>query len=688
MAGRRSPRESRGWSRVVGWLGPDRSAAERSAIFAAASVVGPTFEPGLQPRGTVHQAIATGIVSAATLGGVTLAQSTVDALGRVVTRGRADSASDAMRLAIGVGVNAGAAVATLGVARVLAPRPDEPLRRGLLRVAAERVGRTAILTTAVTAVTGGIGLVAEHSPRWAWLDRVPLALPAGLAVAAIHISGVRAADRAAGVPPMTPGARLPALGLAVGVGVGVSALQIGERATARGVAAILRRVAPGAALLAAPTGHLIALGGLGFGLIAAYEYVIRRVEQGGAAIEPAYREAPASPWVSGGPGSTVSFESLSREGRRFVNMALDRAEIEGVMGEPALADPVRVFIGLAVSPEIEDRVDAAMDELERTGAFDRSVLCLASPTGSGYVNYVMTEALEYLTRGDCATVTMQYSLLPSFLSLDRARLGIEQNRSLLHALSGYLRGRPPERRPRFVLFGESLGAQTLLDVYRHRPVAALDRDYVADGLFLGSPAATEVVRAWRADPARVDPEGAVVEVDSIAEFDALPAERRERARFVLVTHHDDPIPKFGPALLVRRPDWLGEPDGRPPGIPRSTTWHPLTTFILTGIDLLNAMDVVPGEFGRRGHDYREDIPGLVARAFRLPVTEDQAEAIEGRLRERERQWAQRRVVAEQMARAVEAVARELDAWGVSLPEGTDPGEVVHRLLEPVTRSRP
>jgi peptidyl-prolyl cis-trans isomerase D len=77
----------------------------------------------------------------------------------------------------------------------------------------------------------------------------------------------------------------------------------------------------------------------------------------------------------------------------------------------------------------------------------------------------MAEALEYLTRGDICIATMQYSLLPSFLSLDRAKLGVDQNRALMHAITGYLRGMDPKKRPRFILFGESLGAQTMQDVF-------------------------------------------------------------------------------------------------------------------------------------------------------------------------------------------------------------------------------
>jgi hypothetical protein len=77
-----------------------------------------------------------------------------------------------------------------------------------------------------------------------------------------------------------------------------------------------------------------------------------------------------------------------------------------------------------------ERVDLAIAELKRTGAFDRPLLVLVSPTGHGYVNYVAVAALQYLTLGDVATVTLQYSRRPSPLSLRMVRTAREQNRLL------------------------------------------------------------------------------------------------------------------------------------------------------------------------------------------------------------------------------------------------------------------
>ena len=414
--------------RVIGAFGPDRSLTERVALFAAAASVGPTFEPGLQPRRTVDQAVATGVVAAATLSAVTVAQSGIESVARLITGGRTDAASASARLAFTVGSNVLIGAVAEGLSRALPPHEDERFRRGIVRVAANRTARVAAMGAALSAVIGTSDLVSERNPGRRWMTRIPLALPAGAAVSALHIHRVHKQAAQEGDLTIENVSLAKSVGIAAGVGAGVVGLQVGERVIAHGVSRLVSRIAPTYDSVSNPIGHAVALGLLGGGMYAGYEYAVRRVEQGGAAIEPAYDVAAQSAFVSGGPESVVSFDSLSREGRRFVNMVLTREEIADVMEEPAVADPIRVFVGLDSAVEAEDRVDLVMDELVRTRAFERKVLCLASPTGSGYINYVFAEALEYMALGDSAIATMQYSLLPSPMSLTRTRLAVEQNR--------------------------------------------------------------------------------------------------------------------------------------------------------------------------------------------------------------------------------------------------------------------
>lgn len=677
---------------VLGWLGPDRSRAERVALFAAAASVGPSFEPGLQPRRTIDQAIATGVISATTLTLVTAAQSTLEGIGEAIVRGDGETRTIGRRLLFSVAGNLAAAAAAGGIARAVPPREDERLRRGALRVAANGVSRVAALSAGLSFLFGISDLLEQSDPRTRWLRRVPIALPLGVATSAwlIHRAHVRAEE--CGDETISEVSTRNSILIATGVGAGVIGLQLGEAAIAHAVARGMSRVAPSYNSVANPIGHLVSLGLLGGGLVAGYEYAVRRVENGGSSIEPAYNTPPEIATVSGSPDSLVSFESLSREGRRFVNMVLTRDEIAAVMGEPARTDPIRVFVGLDAAEQVEDRVDLMIDELIRVGAFDRKVLMFASPTGSGYINYVAAEALEYLTLGDCAIATMQYSMLPSSMSLTRTGLAIEQNRSVMHAVTGYLRGMDPAKRPRFVLFGESLGAQTMQDVWRHRTMEALNRDFVHSALFLGTPSATDFAKSWRLDPERVDPDGAIAEVDNFDEILALDDAERERIRIVLLTHHDDPIPKFGTNLILRQPTWLGPVETRPDGVPKSSTWRPGNTFVLTGLDMVNAMDVQPGAFGRRGHDYREDIARFVSFTYGLPCSAEQMSTMEEALRSRELKWAEKRVVAEQIARARESVLRELKTWGISSGADAQADAILREAIQsgsaaaPITRT--
>jgi len=355
---------------------------------------------------------------------------------------------------------------------------------------------------------------------------------------------------------------------------------------------------------------------------------------------------------------------MSREGRRFAALPLGTDEIADVMGTAA-KEPVRVFVPLAASQTPRERARLAIAEMEALGAFDRSIVVLCSPTGTGYINYVMAEAVEHLTRGDCAIVTTQYSLRPSFLSLDRVDVGRENARALFEAVHDHVAGMPADRRPRLVQFGESLGAHTGQDVMMHRGAAAFAEYGIERALFIGTPDESKWAKQWRADPAGTDPTGIVVEVDSFEEFQALPAERRSAARIFLISHHEDPITKFGPELAIRQPGWLSDDlAARPEGIPPEMDWRPLTTFFVTVADVINSMTVIPGQFGADGHDYREDLARFVSTGYDLPCTPEELARIEQALRRRELVIAESRLVADHVSSARSGAESTLTKWGV------------------------
>ena len=101
------------------------------------------------------------------------------------------------------------------------------------------------------------------------------------------------------------------------------------------------------------------------------------------------------------------------------------------------------------------------------------------------------ETLEYLTRGDCASLTLQYSKRPSPLSLGRVEVGRTQNELLFLRLWERLEAMEPAERPRVVLFGESLGAHTSQDAFVHRGTRGLRDRGIDSALWIGTPFASE-----------------------------------------------------------------------------------------------------------------------------------------------------------------------------------------------------
>ena len=134
-------------------------------------------------------------------------------------------------------------------------------------------------------------------------------------------------------------------------------------------------------------------------------------------------------------------------------------------------------------------------------------------------------------------------------------------------------------------------------------------------------------------------------------------------RHLMVVHHDDPVNKYSYEMVLQPPWWLGPPSTRPPLVPRETKFRPITSFVLATIDLLNGMQSKPGTFVRRGHDYRIDLREGAQQAFGLTCTAEQADAIEHVLREREQEWATRRMVARKIDSARRAIQRQLAEWG-------------------------
>jgi uncharacterized membrane protein len=206
-------------------------------------------------------------------------------------------------------------------------------------------------------------------------------------------------------------------------------------------------------------------------------------------VEPGYTAPPTSELVSGSPDSLSPFEDLGQQGRRYVTDVVTPEVIAQVLGEPAKAMPIRVFVGYNSEPLYPaGRAELALEELERTGAFDRSYLLLVSPTGTGWVDQTMIESAELMTRGDIATCSIQYGRFPSFLCMQKVHLGRSQFRLLVWGVKQRLAAMPPDRRPKVLVFGESLGAWSSSDVVMYQGIRGFDHYGIDRALWLACPA--------------------------------------------------------------------------------------------------------------------------------------------------------------------------------------------------------
>lgn len=352
-------------------------------------------------------------------------------------------------------------------------------------------------------------------------------------------------------------------------------------------------------------------------------------------VDPGYDTPPSIPEVSGSPDSLSPFDELGQQGRRYVLDALSPELIEQTMGEPA-KQPIRIFVGFNSHPiHSTSRSETALEEMERTGAFERKYLLLISPTGTGWVDHTMIEAAEFFTRGDVASVCIQYGRYPSFLSLQKVRQGRRQFRGLVWGVHQRLLGIPPEDRPEVIVFGESLGAWSSSDVVMKEGIEGFDRYSISRALWFGMPHLAKWSKAGLDRPGTMTPPGTVGVFDRWEELAELTPEERDELRVVQVSHDNDPITHVDPSIIYSPPDWLGEPRGR--GVPEGQRWYPVVTALQTMIDAANAMRNSPGQFRSTGHDYRADTARFVAEGYRLPYTEDQLANVEVELRRLEKE---------------------------------------------------
>ena len=638
--------------------------SQQIGLAVAAAMAPGTFARSLSKRSYVDQGVITGLSVTATYLLTVVAQDGLAYVGTVVAPRLPlpPSASEESRRDLGV-VVVDLAAATIGLAATarLRTTDEESTQQGWARQAAWRFGVTGLGASILVGATAGAASLDRRLGLGSRLSRVPLAIPAGLIAAAV-MERARQAEHANEPDPGPMGAN-PLLGTAAATGIVtvLGAIAVGESKAAHAFSTMAARRLPGHELFWQLVGHTAILATFAAGIRVLWSEGVRRIEAGTSTfaegLEGPEAQQYTGPTISGNEESLVGWDTIGREGRRHA-LAFVRPEpvptaerpagvgdmelsIQTVMGEPAAATPIQVYIGLDSAPTRRERVALAMAELDRTHAWDRSLLMLVSPTGTGYVNYCAIASAQYFTRGDMASVTLQYSKRPSPLSLGKVRGAREQNRLLWLSILRRVRDLPPEQRPKVVLFGESLGAWTSQDALLGWGTLAPQALGIDRALWIGTPHGSEWAQEVTVTPGEdVDPELVTV-VNDFGQIEDMDPQRRSALRYVLLSHDNDGVTKFGISLFAHRPSWL-RPD-RPPlqevagssprGIPASMRWRPITTFFQTFVDMKNAQ--IPGSFQAWAHDYRPDLPLFIREVFDLDATDEQVAAVRQAVQERE-----------------------------------------------------
>ncbi|GEL96218.1 alpha/beta hydrolase [Cellulomonas composti] len=323
---------------------------------------------------------------------------------------------------------------------------------------------------------------------------------------------------------------------------------------------------------------------------------------------------PTDPLRSGSPDSSARWEDLGLQGRTFV--AGGRAheqfvDVAARTGRTAdLQDPIRVYAGLRSGGTLEETAQVVVDELDRTHAWDRSVLAVVTATGTGWIDPSLADTFELLWGGDTAIASMQYSYLPSWVAFvgDRTTPPAA-GKALFEAVYERWSQLPEDARPQLFVAGISLGSFGSQGAFSSAQDVAARTD---GALWMGTPGFTPLWRELTDERDAGSPEiTPVLDGGATARWASRPGEGDDRQlwslgedwqqpRIVYDQHASDGVTWWSPSLLLHKPDRLSEPRGT--DVLDSTRWVPVITFWQTTIDLFVAGLAPAGH----GHNYHQE----------------------------------------------------------------------------------
>ncbi|WP_330474088.1 alpha/beta hydrolase [Terrabacter sp. C0L_2] len=306
---------------------------------------------------------------------------------------------------------------------------------------------------------------------------------------------------------------------------------------------------------------------------------------------------PTEPERSGSPQSLSSWELLGRQGRYFVGGGPTVSDLDAANGGGA-KEPIRVYAGLRSADSVQGRADLVLAELRRTGAFDRKVLVIATTTGTGFLDQNGTDPLEYLWNGDTAIAGVQYSYLPSWISLladqDAVR---ETSRVVFDTVHEYWSTLPASSRPKLYLYGLSLGSLGVESILSSINVI---NEPIDGALMSGPPFVNEMHSRLTAQRQPDSPaylpvyeEGRTVRFTAEQNGLGRGAPDWGPTRLVYLQHASDPIVFFSPSMAFTSPEWLKDGE-RGPDVSARMGWFPLVTMWQVLLDLPGAGSIPMG----------------------------------------------------------------------------------------------
>ncbi|MDZ4659589.1 MAG: alpha/beta-hydrolase family protein [Bythopirellula sp.] len=312
-------------------------------------------------------------------------------------------------------------------------------------------------------------------------------------------------------------------------------------------------------------------------------------------------EQPASALASGSAASLIEWDSIGLQGKNFITTGPTQEQI-GVFAGKESAQPLRVYVGVRTKETPQERAKLALEELIRVGGFERSVLIVATPTGTGWLDPGAVDTVEYLHGGDTAIVSIQYSYLPSWITiLVDPRRSRDSAHALFDEIYGYWKTLPKDSRPKLYLHGLSLGS---LGSEASADLFTVFEDPIQGAVWSGPPFPSTIWNRITKNRNTDSPswlpqyrDGSMVRFTARENALEQWGKRWSPMRFVYIQHASAPMIFFSKSLLYRSPAWLvGE---RGPDVSPYLRWYPIVTFLQTAFDLPMATSIPHGY----GHNY-------------------------------------------------------------------------------------